>query len=797
MGNAYSAIWMPKEGIYRVENPNGGPVLTFDKESGVQLIEVQDGPFTYAFKDLNRNGKLDPYEDWRLPVEERARDLASRLSVEEMSGLMLYPVQEPTDGEDKRHEQVDVRKERFFLSNQSTRENAAQWNNAMQKRVEKNDPHGIPVNLASDPRNTVAGGRFVIFGNSDMSQWPGNLGLAATFDPKYTLLHGQIASREYRAFGITTALSPQVDLATEPRWSRFAGTFGEGSKLAGDCAAAYVRGFQSTWDGIGEDAKDLGWGKDSVVTMIKHFPSDGAAEGGREAHNNFGKYNVYPGGNLEEHISVFEKAFDIPGSETGGAKSVMPSYSIAQTPHGPLGRPVASGYSKYKLTDILRNKLRFDELVCADWDITYDKKWGVEDMPFVMRHYLGITAGLDMLGGSNDAEANIDAYHLGVMLRKNYPMNIPGMPKEMIDRANAGLDPMPPEKQMEAVYQKAAERCLRISFYTGLFENPYIITEEREKVLDTPEFRQYGFEAQLASVVLLKNKGNLIRKFDGKKRTVYVPLNYQPSMTFFFGGGIPASITMPFDTCRENPYFHFVTDTIRQGADPKHYLETDIIRRTDFTGVDFAIVTANNPSTGNGFRPEAVNLDPEKGPVDNGYYPISLQYKPYYADPAFVREYPIGVDPEEEITWMNAGGEKGKSRYYGGKTVTADNEASLQLMLDTKKCIGGIPMLVYLTVTNPMCFYEFEDQADAIVAGFSVGDLAALEIIGGAYEPNGLLPCQMPANMNTVETQFEDVPFDMVCHQDNEGHTYDYAYGLNWNGVISDWRTEKYGRTAY
>lgn len=213
--------------------PNGGPVLTFDKESGVQLIEVQDGPFTYAFKDLNRNGRLDPYEDWRLTVEQRAKDPGRRLTLEEMAGLMLYPVQEPTDGEDKRHEQVDVRKERFFLSNQSTRENAAQWNNAMQKRVEKNDPHGIPVNLASDPRNTVAGGRFVVFGNSDMSQWPGNLGLAATFDPKYTLIHGQVASKEYRAFGITTALSPQVDLATEPRWSRFAGTFGEGSQAGG------------------------------------------------------------------------------------------------------------------------------------------------------------------------------------------------------------------------------------------------------------------------------------------------------------------------------------------------------------------------------------------------------------------------------------------------------------------------------------------------------------------------------------------------------------------------------------
>ncbi len=279
MSNAYSVTFMPEENIYRVENPNGGARLSFSPDSGVQLLEIQDGPYLYAFKDLNRNGTLEPYEYWRLSPEERAKDLAARLTVEEMAGLMLYPVQEPTDGEEKRHEQIDNRKIRFFLSNQSNRENSALWNNTMQARVEKDDPHGIPVNLASDPRNTVAGGRFVVFGNSDMSQWPGNLGLAATFDPEYTLKHGQIASREYRAFGITTALSPQVDLATEPRWSRFAGTFGEVSKLAGDCAATYVHGFQSTWDGIGKEATDLGWGQDSVVTMIKHFPSDGAAEG--------------------------------------------------------------------------------------------------------------------------------------------------------------------------------------------------------------------------------------------------------------------------------------------------------------------------------------------------------------------------------------------------------------------------------------------------------------------------------------------------------------------------------------
>ena len=69
---------------------------------------------------------------------------------------------------------------------------------------------------------------------------------------------------------------------------------------------------------------------------------------------------------------------------------------------------------------------------------------------------------------------------------------------------------------------------------------------------------------------------------------------------------------------------------------------------------------------------------------------------------------------------------------------------------------------------------------------------AFMEIIVGNSEPQGLLPMQMPKDMRTVEEQKEDVPFDMECYKDADGNIYDYAYGLNWSGVIKDWRTEKY-----
>ncbi len=89
-------------------------------------------------------------------------------------------------------------------------------------------------------------------------------------------------------------------------------------------------------------------------------------------------------------------------------------------------------------------------------------------------------------------------------------------------------------------------------------------------------------------------------------------------------------------------------------------------------------------------------------------------------------------------------------------------------------------------------FNEFETKVEGIVVRFGVSDKAVMDIISGKVEPSGLLPVQMPANMATVEKQKEDVPFDMECHKDEAGNTYDFGFGLNWKGIIQDARTQKY-----
>mgnify|MGYP000911688800 CR=1 FL=1 len=116
----------------------------------------------------------------------------------------------------------------------------------------------------------------------------------------------------------------------------------------------------------------------------------------------------------------------------------------------------------------------------------------------------------------------------------------------------------------------------------------------------------------------------------------------------------------------------------------------------------------------------------------------------------------------------------------------------LKSVLDTKEMMGDKPVIVVANLSRSMVFNEFEGKVDAILVRFSVTEQPILDIISGKYEPSGLLPMQMPVGMSTVEKQKEDVPFDMECHRDTEGNIYDFAFGLNWKGVIKDLRTQKY-----
>lgn len=755
MASGQTQFTQNKNGDVITVTNKGGQKLGYSATSGVQVLTV-DG---LAFKDLNKNGKLDRYEDWRLPVDVRAKDLAAKMSIEQIAGLMLYSRHQPIPsapagpfagtyggkvfGESGANAWDLSDQQKAFLKNDNVRhvlitsvqspEIAAKWNNNAQALVE-GIGLGIPNNNSSDPRHgTLATAEFNAGAGGNISMWPGSLGMAATFDPAVTENFGHIAAQEYRALGIATALSPQVDIATDPRWNRFSGTFGEDPQLSADMARAYTDGFQTS---TGSTEIKNGWGFNSVNAMVKHWPGGGAGEGGRDAHYGFGKYAVYPGNNFAQHMIPFTQgAFKLKG-KTGMAAAVMPYYTISWKQDTKNNENVANNYNQYIITDLLRNKYHYDGVVCTDWLVTGDetvinsflsgKSWGMEKATIAERHYKILMAGVDQFGGNNDMVPVIAAYQIGVKEHS--------------------------ESFMRARFEQSAVRLLRGIFRTGLFENPYLDPEVIKKTVGSPEFMAAGYQAQLKSIVLLKNKGNVLPLQTGK--TVYVPKKFTPAGVNFLGMKTPERNEYPVNMETVKKYFK-VTENPDEA--------------------DYALVFIASPIGHGGYSADDVK---EGG---NGYLPVSLQYGKYIAETARATSL-AGGDPLETFT----------NRSYKNKAETSTNVTDLAMVTETYAKMKGKPVILSINVNNPMVFNELEKQASAIIADFGVQGQASLDILTGKAEPSALLPLQMPADMKTVEAQFEDVPHDMTVFVDSEGHKYDFGYGLNWKGVIKDARTAKY-----
>ncbi|WP_419212647.1 glycoside hydrolase family 3 N-terminal domain-containing protein [Maribacter sp. X9] len=733
-----------KEGVTTISNEDGA-TLGYSPESGIKIL-TQD---RYAFKDLNKNGSLDAYEDWRLPVSERAKDLASKMSLEDIAGLMLYSSHQSLPGssrgfgasnydgkpfeesgamasdlsDEQKQFLTDDHLRHVLITSVESPAVAAQWNNNAQAFAE-GLYLGIPVNTSSDPRHgSDSYAEFNAGAGGEISMWPGTLGIAASFDPDLMKQFGEIGSQEYRALGIATALSPQIDMGTEPRWSRFDGTMGEDPDLTTDMARAYVDGFQST------DGGD--WGMESVNAMVKHWPGGGPEEGGRDGHFGYGAYAVYPGKNIQAHMQPFTQgAFKLEGP-TQMASAVMPYYTISDGE----GEAVGNGFNKYLLTDVLRGEYGYEGVICTDWGITRDvsavdkfegKSWGVETMTEGERHYKAITAGVDQFGGNNAMGPVLEAYKMGV--------------------AELGED------AMRARFEASAVRLLTNIFRVGLFENPYLDVEETQNIVGNSDFMKAGFDAQLRSIVMLKNQDKTLPMQTKKK--VYVPQRYIAPSTNWWGITTPEKMADAFNMEVVANYFE-VVETPEEA--------------------NFALVGIQSPDGGVGYD----RADLEQG--GNGYVPINLQYSDYTADTA--RETSLaGGSPLEDFT----------NRSYKGKTVTTNNTRDMQLVNDTKAKMGDKPVIVSVKVAKPLVFSEIEGSASAILIHMGVQDQALMEIISGAAEPSALLPFQMPADMLTVEAQFEDVPRDMKPYTDADGNTYDFAFGLNWNGVIQDERVTAY-----
>ena len=436
-------------------------------------------PDGVAYRDLNGNDRMDPFEDPRLCVEERVADLLPRLSLEEKVGLMFHTVIEagadgtvkeaPGDISKSGTSEVVLRKHltHFNVHALDDARMAARWHNALQAIAEQ-APHGIPVTISTDPRHAFIENAGASFAAKAFSQWPESLGLAALRDPELVREFGDIARQEYCAVGIRAALHPTLDLATEPRWARQSGTFGQDPDLVTELAVAYLLGFQQ--DSLGPG---------SVACTSKHFPGGGPQKDGEDAHFPYGREQVYPGGRFADHLKPF------PPIIAAGSAAIMPYYGmpIGLALDGEKIEEVGFGYNRQIITGLLREKLGYDGVVVTDWELVNDnhvgdqvlpaRAWGVEHLAPSDRMALIIEAGSDQFGGEECVELLLDLVAEG--------------------------------RVSEARIDESARRLLTVKFRLGLFDDPYVDEDAAGQTVGRKEFRDAGYTAQARSVTVLLN----------------------------------------------------------------------------------------------------------------------------------------------------------------------------------------------------------------------------------------------------------------------------------------------------
>jgi beta-glucosidase len=505
------------------------------------------------FRDLNGNGRLDPYEDPRLPVDERVEDLLGQMTLEEKAGMLFQPgigvgedgslVEEPSPFTEATTSEVVLERliNHVNVYVVPAPRLLAEWHNRLQRLAEETRL-GIPVTLSSDPRNGASDDAAATMSAGYFSQWPEPIGLAATGDPELVRRFGDIARQEYLAVGIRVALHPMADLGTEPRWARFYGTFGEDAELAARMVAAYVRGFQ------GERL-----GPQSVACMTKHFPGGGPQLDGEDPHFPYGREQVYPGGNFDYHLIPFEAAFE------AGTSQVMPYYGM---PVGTEHEEVGFGFNKGVITGLLRERYGFDGIVCTDWGLLTDtplggtswpaRAWGVEHLSPEERALKVLDAGCDQFGGEHCPELIVGLVRSG------------------------RLD--------ETRLDVSVRRLLREKFRLGLFDDPYVDPEAAERIVGQREFRAAGELAQRRSIVLLKNDGVLPLR--GRPRLYVEGVSPEAAAAYgeLVGSPEEAEVALirikspyePRDAFFIEPYFH-AGDLDFKGGEKERILE--LLRR--------------------------------------------------------------------------------------------------------------------------------------------------------------------------------------------------------------------------
>ncbi|WP_293999917.1 glycoside hydrolase family 3 protein, partial [Sphaerotilus sp.] len=700
------------------------------------------------FKDLNGNGKLDAYEDWRRPIDQRVDDLVAQMTLEEKAGLMLIETLnggcggalQPAATEYVNRQQMH----RFILRNvvnavgtcnpdagiragsQLTPQQAAQFTNSVQALTE-GTRLGIPALFKSNARNHFERDARTGINNASgvMTEFPKEAGLAAAAlgdeflktgkttagDMAVIKLFSHVMGEEWKAIGLRGMYGYMADLATEPRWYRVHETFTEDADLGANIMKTLVGHLQG---GPLNPASP-------VALTMKHFPGGGPQELGLDPHYAFGKNQVYPAGNFGYHLKPWQAAID------AGVSSIMPYYGVPidVTHEGVKYEQTGMAFFKQIVTDLLRGKLGFKGYVNSDTGVINDRAWGLEGKTVPERVAAAINGGTETLSGFHDV-------------------------KTITDLVKAGL-------VSEARVTEAAKRLVQPLFALGLFENPYVDEGQAGGIVGREVYRQTGLDVQRRSIVLLQNPGS------GAARAL--PLSREAN-----------TYTMGLDSADARQYFSNTTNG-EVGADGqplKRDAAGNLSGRASATGFDRAVIRVEVSNAGtNAYRTKDVAFG------SNPAFLNPLTGKTWGAeDPCITHPAanPLCVDDG------NLGGPSPLGLVFGGAFPWEVNNISFTTMAASKswrlspsladiqavmKEIGPEKVVLSINFRQPWVIDEASGlrKAGALVASFGVSNTALLDVLtgkvlasGAPVKPQGKLPFALASHLQAVIDNQPDAP---------------------------------------